>query len=356
MNLTLKQLKDIYSDCCITILLNTHRTRPDNERDPIVLKNLVKDAETRLLNDYDKRFAKNITDRINQLVDSIDHNHNLESLVLFVSEDVSEFARLPVEVEDRVAIDETFATRALIRALNQQKAYYVLVLSRDETRLIEAFNDKVVQEIGKPFPIENNTLYSTDRLKLSTAQGQDNLIEEFFNRVDKEVNQIRNDNPLPVLVCTEERNFHHYLKIADRKDTILGHLNKNRMHEKDHAIVSEAWPVMEEVRLQNNATRLEELRIALGSGMFLSDFGDIWKAILEGRGKTLFVQEGLFQPARLNGNEIEIVPMEDSDKKGVIDDIIDEMIENNMRFGGDIVFLAEDDLKDFQGLALVTRY
>ncbi len=356
MNLTLKQLKDIYSDCCVTIILNTHRTRPDNEKDPIVLKNLVKDAETRLLNDYDKKFAKNIMDRINQLADSIDHNQNLESLVLFVSEDVSEFARLPVEVENRVVIDETFATRALVRALNQQKAYYVLVLSRDEARLIEAFNDKVVQEIGKPFPYENNTLYSTDRLELSMAQGQDNLIEEFFNRVDKEVNQIRNDKPLPILVCTEERNFHHYLKIADRKDTILGHLNKNRMHEKDHAIVREAWPVMQEKQIEKNDSKLGELKIALGSGMFLSDFGDIWKAILEGRGKTLFVQEGLFQPARINGNAIELVPIEDSDKKGVIDDIIDEMIENNIRHGGDTVFLSKDDLKDFQGLALVTRY
>lgn len=356
MNLMLKQLKDINSECCITIILNTHRTRPDNEKDPIVLKNLIKDAETRLFNDYDKRLAKDMMGRINSLADSIDHNQNLESLVLFVNEDVSEFIRLPVEVEDRVVIDETFATRALVRALNQQKAYYVLVLSRDQTRLIEAFNDKVVHELGNPFPIVNDTLYSTDRLELSMAQGQDHLIEEFFNRVDKEVNQIWYEKPLPILVCTEERNFHHYLKIADRKDSISGHLNKNRMHEKDHAIVREAWPVMQQKQIQKNAAKLGELKTALGSGMFLSDFLDIWKAILEGRGKTLFVQEGLFQPARMNGNEIEIVSAEDSDKKGVVDDIIDEMIENNMRHGGDTVFLSEDELEDFQGLALVTRY
>jgi len=32
------------------------------------------------------------------------------------------------------------------------------------------------------------------------------------------------------------------------------------------------------------------------------------------------------------------------------------MIEENLRFGGDNVFLSEGDLDDFQGLALVTRY
>ncbi|HMQ05722.1 MAG TPA: hypothetical protein PKC30_00405 [Saprospiraceae bacterium] len=357
MNLTLKQLKDIHSECCVTILLNTHRTRPDNQRDPILLKNLVKDAESRLFDDYDKRFAKSILDRINQLVDGIDHNHNLESLVLFVNEEIAEYARLPISLENRVVIDETFATRELVRALNQQEAYYVLALSRDEARLIEAFNDKVVLELGKPFPIQNKTLYSTDRMQMTMAQGQDNLIEEFFNRVDKDVNKIRHDNPLPVLVCTEERNYHHYLKVADHKNTIIGHLNKNRNSEKDHAIVREAWPIVKQVNKERNEARLSELKIAVGSGKFLSDYGDIWKAILEGRGQTLFVQEGLFQPARMISDlEIALVSAEERDKKGIIDDIVDEMIENTMRLGGDIVFLPGDELNKFQGLALITRY
>jgi hypothetical protein len=40
----------------------------------------------------------------------------------------------------------------------------------------------------------------------------------------------------------------------------------------------------------------------------------------------------------------------------VVDDIIDEMIEENFRFGGDVVFLEGDALNKFNGMVLATRY
>ncbi len=357
MNDRLKKLKDIQSECCVTIILNTHRTKPDNKRDPILLKNLAKEAEERLLNDHDKRFARPLIDRISALADSIDHQFNLESLILFVNDGgVAEYLRLPISVEDRVVIDSTFATRDLVRAIHQQEAYYVLVLSRDEARLIEAANDKVVAEVGDPFPMGKKGLYTTDKLQMTMNQGSDNLIEEFFNRVDKAFHTVWARNPLPVLVCTEERNLHHYLKVADKKHIVIGHLNRNRLDEKAHHIVPEAWSVVHQANKERNELRIQELKSAVGTGKFLSDFNHIWQAIHEGRGQTLFVQRGYFQPAVVEDGVITLVSPGQAKQINVVDDIIDEMIEANMRFGGDVVFLSEDLLQDFQGLALVTRY
>src|SRR5690554_732387 len=221
MNIKLKELKDIISESCVTIILNTHRTSPDNKKDSITLKNLIKEAEERLFADESKRNAKGLVERLKELESKIDHSHNLESLVLFVNEDIAEYTRLPIAVEERVVIDHTFATRDLVRALHLETNYYVLVLSQQKVRLLEAFNDKVVSEIGSPFPIENSQFYSTNKAELSNASRQTNLVAEFFNRVDKEVNKIRKDNPLPVLICTEESNYHEYLKVADQKQSII---------------------------------------------------------------------------------------------------------------------------------------
>jgi hypothetical protein len=38
---------------CVSILLNTHRTHPDNVQDVILLKNLLKEAEERVLNEFE---------------------------------------------------------------------------------------------------------------------------------------------------------------------------------------------------------------------------------------------------------------------------------------------------------------
>jgi hypothetical protein len=357
MNIKLKELKDIISESCVTIILNTHRTSPDNKKDSLTLKNLIKEAEERLFADEKKRDAKQLVERLKDLESKIDHNHNLESLILFVNEDVAEYTRLPIAVEERVIIDNTFATRDLVRAMHFETNYYVLVLSQQKVRLIEAFNDKVVYEIGNPFPMENTQFYSTNKAELSNASRQTNLIAEFFNRVDKEVNQIRKENPLPVLICTEESNYHEYLKIADQKQSVFdAYLNKNRVDEKGHAIVTEAWKIVQDYTIEKNNARKIELQKAVSQNKFLSDTNEIWQAIKQGRIQTLFIEQGNFQPAIWEKDQIQYVSDELRDKKEVVDDIYDELIELNMNYGGDVVFLPKGELSDFNGFGAITRY
>ena len=352
---TLEKLKNLQSDCCVTIILKTHRTLPDNEKDPIVLKNLIRDAESRLLKECDKAVVSKIVGKINALTVDINHRLNLESLILFVNEDFAEFIRLPIKVENRVVIDKTFATRDLMRALHREAGYYILLLSRDKARLIEALSDKSVGEIKDGFPIINKDLNAVTRAEAAIASRQTNITGEFFNRVDKQLNEVHKKNPLPVIICTEESNYPDYLKIADNKAIIAGKLNGNRMLEKPHQVADAAWQVMKEIQAEKNALRMKELRDAVSSNKFLTDYNEIWEAVNNGRGKTLFVKQGFFQPAILENNKIKLVLNSDNGQANV-DDIIDEMIEKNLESNGDAVFIQGDELDKFQGLALITRY
>ena len=356
MDKILKKLKDTTSDCSVTIILNTHRTHPDNEKDIIVLKNLVKEAETRLTAECGPSSARSIQKKLQSLAVTINHRDNLESLVLFVNEDIAEYTRLPIAVVDRVVIDKTFATRDLIRTLHKEKEYYVLVLSRDKARLLEAYKDKVVQEAEGNFPVENDSLYPKHRAEASIGSRQTNLVQEFFNLVDKQLLEVIKENPLPVLIGTVESNYHEYLKVADRKEIFIGYLSGNRMEEKAHHIIDAAWPIVQQVRKERNSQRLQELAAAENTGKLLVDFTDIWRAVNQGRGETLFVRQGYFQPARVTNNTVELVTGEQADRTNVIDDIIDEMIEINLQYGGDSVFLSAAELEKYQGLTLTTRY
>ncbi|NJO69406.1 MAG: hypothetical protein HC830_09115 [Bacteroidetes bacterium] len=139
------------------------------------------------------------------LAESVDHSQNQDSLLLFVNRHIAELVRLPVEVEDRVVIAESFATRDLVRALHLQKSYFILVISRDKARLIEAYNNQLVREIDDPFPIENTELYLTSENDLSMSKQKDLMKEEFFNRVDKVMQNIVKDKQMPLVICTEEQ-------------------------------------------------------------------------------------------------------------------------------------------------------
>jgi hypothetical protein len=357
MNIALKELKDIRSENCITIIATTHRTKPDYLNDGLRLKNLIKQAEDRLMADTSKRNAKSLVDKLNKLAAQIDHSKNLESLMLFVNDEIAEYTRLPIKVEDRVVIDDTFATRDLVRAMHLETNYFILVLSQDKIRLIEAMNDKIVQEIGTPFPFENTQYFSKNRAANAMAAKQTSLIAEYFNQADKMVNEVRKDNPLPVLICGLEENHNEYLKIADNKRSIFNmFLDKNKINDAAHSIVEESWGVVKEYVVKKNNERKADLKKAVGENKFLSDTNEIWKAISDGKVQTLFIEQGKFQPAVMKDDEIVYVSNEERNNTGVIDDIYDEMIEANMNFGGDVVFLPKGELSKFNGFGAITRY
>jgi hypothetical protein len=357
MDNTLQLVKDIKSDVCISILLNTHRVKPEKLQDRIGLKNLIQQANARLLTFETKERAEFLTEKLRKLEASINHLENQESLLLFVNEEIATYTRLPISVGNRVVIDTTFATRDLIRALHYETNYLILVLTEKKARLLEALSEKLVQEIGKPFPIENSDLFPTMVREKKNASIQTHYLAEFYNRIDKEVNAIRYLHNLPVFICTESSNFHEYLKIADQKHTIFPvYMKGNHEKETSQHIVTESWKILHKHCIEKENKRLEELELALTNGNYLCDINEIWEAIPEGRIQTLFLEENLFQSAQITKNALILVGEEDRNLQNVVDDIYDELIEANLNHGGDVVFLPDGSLKKFNGFAAITRY
>lgn len=355
MDIVLKDVKDLKGKLSVTIILNTHRTHPDNEKDVILLKNLQKEAVEKLYEATDKRSAKVLEDRLNDLISEIDHRFNKESLALFVNEDVAKYTRLPIAVNNRVLVDKYFATRDLVRSLHTYQGYYTLVLGQDRARLIEAANGRVVEELGRPFPIINGTLFAQNATQASNATRVGSYQKEFFSRVDKALWAVWREHPLPLILATDEKNAAYFKSVSEHSDIIIGVHNDSYGKAAQH-IIDDNYYLIEEYTKRKNEERLAELKKAVSAGTFLVDVNDIWNAIEHGRGKTLFVQNGYYQPAKVVGDKIVFVSDEESGQDGIIDDIVDELVEINLSYGGDVVFIFEGGLEKFNGLALSTRY
>lgn len=351
----LRKAQAVRQEGCVTITMNTHRTAPDYLKDPILLKDLIKTAGVRLTKDHGAKMAKAIMEKLTAMAEGIDHAHNKESLILFANTDLAELVKLSVPVTDRVTIDDTFATRDIFRALHQESEYYVLWLNKGRARLFEAFKGKAGDEVKGDFPIDNDVA-GTDAAKQVVNRDFTVLENEFFNRVDKALVKVLNEQPLPVVLATESRNADHYRQIADKKEFLKADFNPSHDDLTPHHLVEEAWKTYAPVVKSQYDNRTEALEKAVSAGRLVADHNDIWRALQEGKGGTIFVKQGLFQPAMLSDGHIELLPDSDREQKGAVDDIIDEMIEQNKAFGGDAIFVNDDALDEFQGLALVTRY
>jgi hypothetical protein len=354
----LHDLKAVRDYPAVSILFNTHRTYPENEKDAIVLKNKVKEVEERLLAEMPKRMAQEVIRRVKETAESVDHRKNLDSLALFATKDKGTFVHLPLQVEDRVIVDHTFATRDLLRALLKEGQYYVLTLSQRKARLYQAFNDTFLEEVREEgFPMKNKAdLAPLDKMELSMARGTDNRIREFFNRVDKALLTLHHRNPEPVIIAGVERNYHFYREVADKPGIIAGWINQNRDESEAYEILQDAWKVMRENHKKLLEEAREDLAQAVSANRFTSDLNQIWRRVREGRGDVLYVEKNFFQPAKVRGDELVLVEEEETTHTGIVDDIVDEIAEHMLRYGGQVVFLDDGSLTEHQGMALKLRY
>ncbi|MBK9270476.1 MAG: hypothetical protein IPM48_02675 [Saprospiraceae bacterium] len=339
----------------ISIVLNTHRTKPDNLQDRILLKNLIKEAEERLHRDYDKALASRLSDQLHKCAESIDHDYNKEGLILHVNENIAEYHRIGIPVQNRVIIDPSFSSRDLIRAKQLALDYFVLVLSKQTAKLYFVHSEDGIQELTGDFPIVNHHV-PADPLIQSTNKGQDNLVEEFFNQVDKKLHKYFTESKHSVLLLTESRNYDHYLKIADHKNRLAGYVHGNFENTSAHQILNASQEYMTQKTLDAFEEKMNDLAKAQKAGKVVSDTAEIWRAIKEGKGQTLFVQSDLILPAVVMDHQIVLVQKAHSTEKFSTDDLIDEMIEHNILQGGEVVFANNGSLDAYQGLALSVRY
>jgi hypothetical protein len=138
-----KFLQSIQGYPAVSILLTTHRSNPENQQDPIRVKNLVDEAKQRLQANFSERELSPVLAQLDQAVDSIDYPHTLEGLAIFANHELHRVYYHAFAFQDRVAVDETFATRDLIFALNRTPRYWVLALSEQSTSLFAGVLDSL---------------------------------------------------------------------------------------------------------------------------------------------------------------------------------------------------------------------
>lgn len=336
---------------CVTLLLPTHRTMPDAGQDHLVLRRLVEQAEKRLLEKGDKRSMAPWLERLAALDKSIDHTRNTEGMAIFIGHDITEVVKLPFTVAERCVVDGTFATREVVRWKLGGVDHHVLVLGTTGARLYHASNDHLLHEVRGAFPMENRH-YTTDAVAVSTSRGQVNQLREFHVAVDRALRDSVGENGRVVVACTHEQ-YPQLVAEAPRKDIYIGNLAGSHDHIPPSEVVKHAWTIAYEDQKRRHMADIDLLKRA-GAGKHSTSVKDIWVQVREGRGHTLLVERDLRMAAKVDGDRVELV--NDPTAPGVVDDLIDDIIEEQLRKGGDVRILPNGLLGEYDGIALLLRY
>ncbi|MEA5508389.1 hypothetical protein VB715_01285 [Crocosphaera sp. UHCC 0190] len=352
----LKQLQSLIKIPALSILLPTHRTSPDNKKDPILVKNLVDEATNRLKEEFSVRELEPLLNRLETLVNEIDYRYTLDGLAIFVSHDFGKIYDLPFSVPARVIIDKTFATRDLVYGLHRSQSYWVFLLSQASTRLLAGTGETLEEVQDENFPMPMTGPGATETIPYDADSSYvDDRHRRFFQQVDRAfTSYVEDESPL-LIVGGVVRQISFFQEVSQYTNAIAGTLTGNFDKATIPELLPDVWPIVQSAREKQRQDALESLDAAMGTKTFVSTIGEAWRLAQEGRGKLLLVEKNYHVPAILTEDgQFQLV-----DEPGgteVMDDAVDEIIEVVLAKGGDVAMVDDGTLSIHQRIALILRY
>jgi hypothetical protein len=352
----ISQLQSFTKIPALSILLPTHRTSPDNKQDPIRVKNLVNEATERLKTEFSSRELEPLLQHLETLTSTIDYPHTLDGLALYVSHDFAKLYYLPFTVPARIVIDKTFATRDLVYGLHRAQRYWVLLLSQSASRLLAGTGETLeeVQESG--FPMQMTGPGATGPIPdQADSSYLDDRHRRFFQQVDSAFTAYTKDDPLPLIVGGVDRQISYFQEVSKAPSSIAGTISGNFDRATIHELTPQVWPIIQNVRQQEQANALQELENAIGAQKVVSTIEQVWQFAQEGRGKLLLVEKNYHIPAIIT-DEGKLQLVEQPGGTEIMDDAVDEIIELVLAKGGNVAIVEDGALSAHQNIALTLRY
>lgn len=339
----------------ITISLNTHRSLPDRLKDEIQLKNLLNETEKLVIEKFGKREAENILSKIGELRSEISMDENLESLHIFLSDNIKEIIRTTWPAhEDRVSIDDSFDLRALIKDYTRSEEYLILVLTQGGINLYEAINNGIEEEIvNEDFPFNEFSASFAKTENKSDSKYSDNKLRGFYLEVDKAVAKVAKERDLKCVILSTEDNYNFFMQVVSKPDIYIGHMTVNYNNSQISDIAESGWQVVEKVIFDRKADAIEEVRKAISDAKVLTDLKEIYRAAENGQAELLIVSEDYSQAVEFI-DEATVELLDDDSDMG--NDVINTLAWKVLSQKGRVLFVKKEQIAEFGNIVLKTRY
>ena len=295
----------------VSIYLPTHRVREEAQQDPIRLKNLLREAERRLVErGVEAAAARGALQPAFELMeDRLFWQHQRHGLALFLSKGFMRYFRLPIRFEERVVVSDQFCLHPLFSLLNGDGDFYLLALSLNETRLFRGsrFHFERMELKGAPGSLDEVTaryelqqqiqVHSGGRGDLRFGHGdpkdiKKDFLVKYFREVDNAVRETLGQERTPLVLAGVESNMPLYREVNTYanlvEEVVPG--NPDELHSDD--LHRQAWEVIApRFRQRQNEAAAAYERLA-GTGRTSGSITSILPAAYHGRVESLFIPAG----------------------------------------------------------------
>jgi len=314
-NLTLDQLNLLAQQTaglCVSIYLPTRRAGQDTQQNSIRFKNLLRDAEKRLLSlGMGPRQVDGLLKPAQALVyDAYFWSHQYDGLAVLTAPEDFHTYRLPFRVEERLVIARSYYVKPVLPLFTNNGHYFILAISQDQVRLYEGTRHTVGQidlPEGTPQSLEETLSLDHQQkyLQFRTAVAQGGMrasifhgqgpgaeeqkvwIENYLNRVDRALEAVFRRQHAPLVLAGVDYLLPIYRKVSGYGHILRQGITGSPEHMRPEELQERAWGLVAHIFQQELDETLEQYRRLAGAGKAANAVEEVAAAAHHGRVEKL---------------------------------------------------------------------
>lgn len=379
----LKELVDQTQEVCVSLYMPTYRAGAETQQNPIRFKNLIRQAESNL-SDYtfSPTDATAFLEPALQLDKDEFWQHQREGLAVFITKGFCHSFKLPFSVNELVVVGDRFHLKPLMPLLTGDEEFYILALSQQRVRFLQAsrYSVQEVEVEGLPESMDAALQYDETakegQFRISTSKGgtnnsfqhsgsfhgqgspdQDDVkrdIRQYFHIIDRCLHDILRDKQAPLILAGVEYLLPIYREANTYPHLMEAGITENPEILKPEELHTQALDLVDPYFLQAEKEALDHYHELQGTGKTSSDVKEVIPAAYYGRIEQLFVAVGIQQWGSFDpqSSELEI----HSDTQPGDEDLLNSAAIQTLLNGGEVYAVEPDEVPGTAPLAAVFRY
>jgi hypothetical protein len=361
----------------ISLYQPTHRSFPDNKKDTIVFKNLIRVIENSLEQKYDKVFVDSIMKPFHELEGDIRFwQKTSDGIAVLASQNKCMVYNLQGSVEEFATVADSFHIKPLIKAFQSLENYQLLGLSRNNFTLYQGnrygFSEVLIdpdaprsleevlgKELTEPH-LSHGAYGGASGNAMFHGHGDskkeiDIDTEKYFRYVDDFVlENYSKQSKLPLILVALLEYHSLFSKISDNPYLLDDGINISYDSLEMDEIKNKALEIIEPIISKKIQNLVESYGNAEAEFLASSDLGQIAKAAFEGRVKKVLIEENRIVPGKIDHKTGKISFGEIGEPD--FDDILDDIAELVISRKGEVLILPKYKMPCTTGAAAIYRY
>ncbi len=324
------------------------------------LKFISDRVQKEIRKNYEDDLAELVLKKLKTIIKTINYSTYKKSIAIFVSPVFEKVLYLDIPVEEKVIIDESFEIRDLVLARKEMQQYLVMALNGKSSKIFLSDSTHFAPvKIDMAEHMENFQPDLPQRVANFSDPTEEKEIQlkKFLHYADNGLQSILQAYPLPVLLMGTDKVLGYFRSISKNEKHIVSYIHGNFSDVSGPELAEIIEPYIKDWKKIKMKAQIQRLEEAAGAGKLAKGIKQVWKEVNEHRGKLLLVEKDYRVSAEHGGNQGEISLLKEPyNKFSYIRDVVDDLIEKVLEGGGDVEFVENGMLIDYDRVALIQYY